>query len=362
MKTEFTGIHHTAFATHNIELTVKFWRDLLGMRLVYAYGSPGYRQYFFLISGNNRISFFEWHDVEPVRPRRHGDPVKGSFIFDHIAIGVADKNALWEIMSRLDAAGFHCSDIIDHGCFLSIYSYDPNGIPIEFSCEVPGHDLFWNPVMKDLAATSGFLTEPNPVPGQWPKPEPVSEEERIIVPGEGKDFFPEIPDRTPQSTQTSAAEGAMQVHDVMHRGVYTTTENDTIRSVAETIASEKISGLPVVDDNNRLVGVISEKDILKALLPGYTQFLDDPAQALDFQAMESSYGGVLQKSVGELMSPSVISIEIDAPVMKAAAQMDLHGFRRIPVVDQDRRLAGIISLSDIHQAIFVRELEDASDR
>ncbi|MEW8638726.1 MAG: CBS domain-containing protein [Candidatus Thiodiazotropha endolucinida] len=288
--------------------------------------------------------------------------MKGSFIFDHIAIGVADKNALWEIMSRLDAAGFHCSDIIDHGCFLSIYSYDPNGIPIEFSCEVPGHDLFWTPVMKDLAATSGFLTEPNPVPGQWPKPEPVSEEERIIVPGEGKDFFPEIPDRTPLSTQTSAAEGAMQVHDVMHRGVYTTTENDTIRSVAETIASEKISGLPVVDDNNRLVGVISEKDILKALLPGYTQFLDDPAQALDFQAMESSYGGVLQKSVGELMSPSVISIEIDAPVMKAAAQMDLHGFRRIPVVDQDRRLAGIISLSDIHQAIFVRELEDASDR
>ncbi|MES9816104.1 MAG: CBS domain-containing protein [Candidatus Thiodiazotropha sp.] len=362
MKTEFTGIHHTAFATHDIELTVKFWRDLLGMRLVYAYGSPGYRQYFFLVSGNNRISFFEWHDVEPVQPRRHGDPVKGSFIFDHIAIGVADKNALWEIMSRLDAAGFHCSDIIDHGCFLSIYSYDPNGIPIEFSCEVPGHDLFWNPVMKDLAATSGFLTESNPVPGQWPKPEPVSEEERVIVPGEGKDFFPEIPDRTPQSTQTSASEGAMQVRDVMHRGVYTTTENDTIRSVAETIASEKISGLPVVDDNNRLVGVISEKDILKALLPGYTQFLDDPAQALDFQAMESSYVGVLQKSVGELMSPSVISIEIDAPVMKAAAQMDLHGFRRIPVVDQDCRLAGIISLSDIHQAIFVRELEDASDR
>ncbi|MCG7918095.1 MAG: VOC family protein, partial [Candidatus Thiodiazotropha taylori] len=37
MKTEFTGIHHTAFATHDINLTVKFWRDLLGMRLVYAY-------------------------------------------------------------------------------------------------------------------------------------------------------------------------------------------------------------------------------------------------------------------------------------------------------------------------------------
>ncbi|MES9887788.1 MAG: VOC family protein, partial [Candidatus Sedimenticola sp. 6PFRAG1] len=116
MKPEFTGIHHTAFATNDIELTVRFWRDLLGMRLVYAYGTPGYRQYFFLISGNNRISFFEWDDVEPVRPRRHGDPVKGPFIFDHISIGVSGKEELWNIMARLDAADFHCSDVIDHGC------------------------------------------------------------------------------------------------------------------------------------------------------------------------------------------------------------------------------------------------------
>lgn len=47
---------------------------------------------------------------------------------------------------------------------------------------------FW----RDLASTSLYLTEPNPVPGQWPRPEPVAEEERIIVPGEGKDNFPEI--------------------------------------------------------------------------------------------------------------------------------------------------------------------------
>ncbi len=191
MRPAFTGIHHTAFATNNIELTVKFWRDLLGMRLVYAYGTPGYRQYFFLVSGDNRISFFEWDNVEPVRPRRHGDPVKGPFIFDHISIGVSGKEALWDIMARLDAANFPCSDIIDHGCFLSIYSYDPNGIPIEFSCDVAGLDLFWCPVMRDQANTSSFLTEPNPVPGQWPQPEPVPEEDRIIIPGEGKDNFPE---------------------------------------------------------------------------------------------------------------------------------------------------------------------------
>ncbi len=98
--------------------------------------------------------------------------------------------------------------------------------------------------------------------------------------------------------------------------------------MAEIIRADKISGLPVVDEDNHLVGLISEKDILKALLPGYTEFLDDPIQALDFQAMERSYGNVLQKRVVELMSRTVYSVFADEPVMKAAAQMDLHHFRR----------------------------------
>jgi len=357
MKPEFTGIHHTAFATNDIEGTVRFWRDLLGLRLVYAYGSPGYRQYFFLVSGVNRISFFEWDGVGPVPFRRHGEPVKGPFIFDHISIGVSDKETLWEIMARLDAADFPCSDVIDHGCFLSIYSYDPNGIPIEFSSDVSGCDLFWNPVMQDLASTSTFLTEPNPVPGQWPRPEPIPEEERIIVPGEGKDNFPDTrmkaslpqPDAVPD-------DGTMRVRDVMMRNVRTAKVDDSVQSVARIICANKISGLPVVDDDNYPVGVISEKDILKALLPGYSEFLEDPIQATDFKAMEHAYRKVLQKKVGELMSRTVYLISADDPVMKAAVQMDLHSFRRIPVVDSDNRLAGIVSLGDIHQTIFMREL------
>ena len=357
MKPEFSGIHHTAFATNNIEATVRFWRDLIGLRLVYAYGSPGYRQYFFSVSGKNRISFFEWEDVEPVSIRRHGDPVKGPFIFDHISIGVSDKETLWEIMARLDSADFHCTDVIDHGCFLSIYSYDPNGIPIEFSCDVPGLDLFWNPVMQDLACTTSFLTEPNPVPDQWPKPDPIPEEDQIIVPGEGKDNFPETPNTVSEDLSAPVSEdGVMRVRDVITRKVRTTKVDRSIRSVAETISQKKIGGLPVVDDDNHLVGIISEKDILKTMLPGYTEFLEDPIQAMDFNAMERSYGNVLQRNVGELMTKTVYSVSIDDPVMKAAAQMDLHNFRRIPVVGRDKRLAGIVSLSDIHQAIFKREL------
>ncbi|RPI54551.1 MAG: VOC family protein, partial [Deltaproteobacteria bacterium] len=47
---KYTGINHLAMATRDMDSTIRFWRDLLGMRLVAGLGRPGYRQYFFEIS------------------------------------------------------------------------------------------------------------------------------------------------------------------------------------------------------------------------------------------------------------------------------------------------------------------------
>ncbi len=147
----------------------------------------------------------------------------------------------------------------------------------------------------------------------------------------------------------------MFVKDVMVTSVRTVKRDDSIRSVAATICTNKISGLPVVDDDNRLLGLISEKDILAALLPSYADFLEDPVRARDFSAMEDSYREVLARSVGSLMKKRVFTVSPDELVMQAASKMALHNFRRIPVVENDR-LVGIVSLGDIHKAIFKREL------
>ncbi|ABK44076.1 Glyoxalase/bleomycin resistance protein/dioxygenase [Magnetococcus marinus MC-1] len=186
---EYTGLHHVAFATQDIEATVRFWRDLLGMRLVYAYGRPGYRQYFFEVSGDSRISFFEWPEVKKLPLRRHGDPVDGPFAFDHISVGVENDNRLWDMMGRLEGAEIPCSDLIDHGYFHSIYSYDPNGIPIEFTCNAPGLNVLDRPDLRDDQPEESILCRSEPVPGRWPKPDPIPEEERIMVSGEGSDHF-----------------------------------------------------------------------------------------------------------------------------------------------------------------------------
>ena len=55
----FNGVNHLAMATGDMDKTIRFWRDLLGMRLVAGLGEPGYRHYFFEISKDDLIAFFE---------------------------------------------------------------------------------------------------------------------------------------------------------------------------------------------------------------------------------------------------------------------------------------------------------------
>ncbi|MBF0262333.1 MAG: CBS domain-containing protein [Magnetococcales bacterium] len=353
MRQEFTGIHHTAFATQDIKSTVRFWRDLLGARLVYAYGRPGYRQYFFQISGKNRISFFAWDNVQPVPLRRHGEPVEGPFIFDHISIGVADLEVLWDLMARLDAAGFPCSDVVDHGCFYSIYSYDPNGIPIEFSTDVPNQDLYWNPVMKDAANDSEFLTRPNPFPGIWPNPEPIEEDDRITVPGEGVENFQNIERKEPN---TDCKSKHLKVKQIMTTDVHTVRSGDSVQNVAKALCKKRISGMPVLDDNDQLVGIISEKDILEAIYPGYAELRKHPDMDQDFCAIEENYADVLQMTVDQLMVKTIYTVGPHDSAIKAAMQMDIHKIQRLPVVDEQVRLLGFVSRGDIHRAIFKQHL------
>ena len=150
---KYNGVNHLAMVTNDMDETIRFWRDLLGMRLIAGLGKPGYRQYFFEISDNDMLTFFEWPGVEPVAEKEHGRPLRGPIIFDHVSFGVAGEDALWEIKDRLNAADIWVSEVIDHGFIHSIYAYDPNGIPVEFSYHVTGTDVRKSPLMADRAPT-----------------------------------------------------------------------------------------------------------------------------------------------------------------------------------------------------------------
>jgi len=187
---KFNGINHLAMATGDMDKTIRFWRDLLGMRLVAGLGQPGYRHYFFEISKTDLIAFFEWSGVKAVTEKVHGMPVKGPFIFDHVSFGVETEDDLWELKDKLSVAGFEVSDVIDHGFIHSIYAYDPNGIPIEFSHNVEGIDVRKHPAMRDVRPSDITREGSEPGSGMWPTIErytPVSE--RTVYPGAGSELF-----------------------------------------------------------------------------------------------------------------------------------------------------------------------------
>lgn len=187
---KFNGINHLAMVTGDMDKTIHYWRDLLGMRLVAGIGQPGYRHYFFQISDTDLIAFFEWPDIRPVQHKEHGRPVKGPFIFDHVAFGVNTEDELWELKDRITAAGFEVSRVINHGFIHSIYTFDPNGIPIEFACPVEGVNIRENPSMKDIEPSEAALEGTEPIWDRWPKvSEPTPFSERKVYRGAGSELF-----------------------------------------------------------------------------------------------------------------------------------------------------------------------------
>jgi catechol 2,3-dioxygenase-like lactoylglutathione lyase family enzyme len=187
---KFNGVNHLAMATGDMDNTIRFWRDLLGMRLVAGLGQPGYRHYFFEISENDLIAFFEWRGVKPVVKKDHGRPVSGHFIFDHVSFGVETEDDLWSLKDTLEAAGFPVSDVIDHGFIHSIYAHDPNGIPIEFSHNVEGMGVRKKPQMRDHAPSQITLDGAEPQQRVWPRvTTPTPQSERMVYPGAGSELF-----------------------------------------------------------------------------------------------------------------------------------------------------------------------------
>jgi catechol 2,3-dioxygenase-like lactoylglutathione lyase family enzyme len=188
--TKFNGINHLAMATGDMDATIRFWRDLLGMRLVAGIGHPGYRHYFFEISETDMIAFFEWPHVEPMPEKDHGAPVSGPFGFDHVSIGVETEEELWELKDKLEAAGHWITEVVDHGFIRSIYSFDPNNIPLEFSYNVQGVDVRSSPVMADSDPSEIAREGPEPQPDKFPRVEnPTPIEDRKVYPGQGFESF-----------------------------------------------------------------------------------------------------------------------------------------------------------------------------
>jgi len=142
----------------------------------------------------------------------------------------------------------------------------------------------------------------------------------------------------------------MLVKDVMTTDTRTAQVDMSIREVAVIMCFNKISGMPVIDEDQRIVGIISEKDILHAMYPDMNQIVEQGR--IDFESLEHEYKDVINYKVRDVMKKPVITAPADYPVLKAVSIMCVNSIRRIPIVDTDQRLVGILSMGEVHKAIF----------
>ncbi len=143
----------------------------------------------------------------------------------------------------------------------------------------------------------------------------------------------------------------MKVRDVMSSHVRSVKADTKVMEVASLMCLYRFHGLPVVDDEDRLIGFIAEKDVLNSLFPTMENLVTEGFHSVDMDRQMGSYKEVLEKTVGELMTRNPISVEPDMHLLRAATVMVRHKFRRIPIAEGGK-LLGMLSLGDVHKAIF----------
>lgn len=146
----------------------------------------------------------------------------------------------------------------------------------------------------------------------------------------------------------------LTVGDIMQTEVITVEPSTTARELANVLAERGISGVPVVDEENRVVGMVSEADIIvqdaELHFPYYVPLLDSVIYLQSFHKFEERLHKMFGSKVEEIMSKEVVAISPDASVRDAATLMTDRQINRLPVVADDR-LVGIITRHDIVQAI-----------
>jgi CBS-domain-containing membrane protein len=140
------------------------------------------------------------------------------------------------------------------------------------------------------------------------------------------------------------------VKDVMTTPVVTVDPTTSFREIVARLAEHRVSAVPVVDDDNRVLGVVSEADLLlKEEFPEPDK--DIPLWRTRRHRLERAKAA--GDTAAELMSAPAVTVGPDATVTEAARLLHRHGIKRLPVVDPAGPLLGIVSRADLLK-VFLR--------
>lgn len=144
--------------------------------------------------------------------------------------------------------------------------------------------------------------------------------------------------------------------DIMTKNVVTVTADMAVKDLADLLADKNISAAPVVDSDGKVVGMVSESDLIlsdaRIHYPTYIHLLDGfiywPSSAAKFN---EEFKKALGSTVGDIMTYEVETAGGDATVEDLATLMTDKEVGRVPIVGADGRLEGIVTKHDLVKAI-----------
>lgn len=150
----------------------------------------------------------------------------------------------------------------------------------------------------------------------------------------------------------------MLAKDIMTKDVITVRAEDKVEKAAQLLLDNKVSGIPVVDGNSHVIGIITEKDLMikasELKVPFYLTLFD----SIIFLENPIRFNNELKKytatHVKEAMTSKVYSVEEDAPVNDVVAIMQKHNINRVPVL-RHGKLIGIVTRNDILKTMVEKD-------
>ncbi len=149
----------------------------------------------------------------------------------------------------------------------------------------------------------------------------------------------------------------MKARDIMSTKVVTVSPSTSVRDIAGLMVEKHVSGLPVLNDNGTLVGMVSEGDLLRRPEIGtqkhrrrWVSFFS----GVDSQAREFTKSHALR--AGDVMTKQVIHVSEETPLGDVVGLMEKHNIKRLPVLS-DGKLVGIVSRVDLLRALAARQVQ-----
>jgi CBS domain-containing protein len=143
----------------------------------------------------------------------------------------------------------------------------------------------------------------------------------------------------------------MRARDVMVRAVATTTPDATVETVAKLMINLRISGVPVLDRNGQLVGIVTEGDLLRRVETGTDRRRSRWSEWFSGNArLAADYVKAHARRVEDVMTRKVVTVEELAGLDEIAELMEKNGIKRVPVVHEGK-IVGIVSRADLLQVL-----------